>query len=319
MGIVQRQSLRNTLISYIGLAIGFVNTTLVLPRLLLPSQIGLTNVLVGIATLASQFAAFGFANSAIRFFPYFRDPARNHSGFQALVLGFPSMAFVVVASLMWAGKTVVLRQYAHDADLLGPNYAAAIGLTFCLLMMTLQDSYLRALYHTAFSGVLQEILLRVLQIAAAALYGAGYLTFNGFVLVFLGNYALVTVLLTGYLLYIGELRLRPTRAVFRVRPLRELLTFGGFALLGNISGTILLTVDSLMLGAKLDLAAAGIYAIAFNISTALALPFRALYKTAFPLIAEYWKEGAMEKWPTSTAAPPASMPPWAATWPWASA
>jgi O-antigen/teichoic acid export membrane protein len=82
--------------------------------------------------------------------------------------------------------------------------------------------------------------------------------------------------------------------VLRVRPMGELLRFGSFALLGNISGTVLVTIDSLMLGSH-SFADAGIYAIALNISTALAVPFRALYKTAYPLIAEYWKEGATHK------------------------
>lgn len=295
MGIVQRQGLRNTLISYLGLAIGFVNTTLVLPRLLSPSQIGLTNVLVGLATLAAQLAAFGFASTAMRYFPYFRDPEKNHHGFLPLVLGLPLLGFVVVAGLMWAGKPLVLHQYARDADLLGPNYMAAIVLTGAVLLLSLQDAYLKALFHSAVSGFLQEIFLRVLIVSAALLYGKGIISFNEFVLAYVGNYALVNLLLFGYLLYLGELKLRPTRAVLRVKPLRELLAFGGFALLTNISGTILLTIDALMVGSKMSLKAAGIYAIAFNISTALALPFRALYKTAFPLIAEYWKEGRMDK------------------------
>jgi O-antigen/teichoic acid export membrane protein len=45
-----------------------------------------------------------------------------------------------------------------------------------------------------------------------------------------------------------------------------------------------------MLGSKINLAAAGVYAIAINISTALTIPWRALSKIAFPLLAEYWKE-----------------------------
>jgi len=45
----------------------------------------------------------------------------------------------------------------------------------------------------------------------------------------------------------------------------------------------------LMVGSKVNFGGAGIYSIAFFISTALVLPFRALYKIAFPLLAEYWK------------------------------
>ena len=294
MGIVQRQGLRNTVISYVGLGIGFVNTTLVLPRLLAPAQLGLTSILVSLATMGALVSALGFTNTTLRYFPYFRNREAGHSGFLVLLLGLPLALFGVVAGALWLGRPLVLRWYAHDAALLGPHYGVMLGLALCILLYNLLEAYTKSLFHTAFSSFLTDILQRLLIVGAAVLYGAGGLSFDGFVLAYLGSYAAIAALLLGYLAAIGELHLRPTRAVLQVRPVGELLRFGSFALLGNISGTLLLTIDSLMLGSH-SFADAGIYTIALNISTALAVPFRALYKTAYPLIAEYWKEGATDK------------------------
>lgn len=294
MGIVQRQGLRNTLISYVGLGIGFVNTTLVLPRLLAPAQLGLTQLLVSLATMGALVSALGFTNTTLRYFPYFRDKEAGHSGFLPLLLGLPLALFGVVAAGLWLGRPLVLRWYAHDAALLRPHYAVMLALALCILLYNLLEAYTKSLFHTSFSSFLTDVLQRLLIVGAAVLYGAGYLSFGGFVLAYMGSYAAIAALLLAYLGAIGELHLRPTRAVLRVRPVGELLRFGSFALLGNISGTVLVTIDSLMLGAH-SFAEAGIYAIALNISTALAVPFRALYKTAYPLIAEYWKEGAPAK------------------------
>lgn len=294
MGIVQRQGLRNTVISYIGLGIGFVNTTLVLPRLLAPAQLGLTSILVSLATMGALVSALGFTNTTLRYFPYFRNRETGHSGFLVLLLGLPLALFVLVAGALWLGRPLVLRWYAHDAALLGPHYGVMLGLALCILLYNLLEAYTKSLFHTSFSSFLTDILQRLLIVGAAGLFGAGYLSFEGFVLAYLGSYAAIATLLLGYLAAIGELHLRPTRAVLRVRPVGELVRFGSFALLGNISGTLLLTIDSLMLGSH-SFADAGIYTIALNISTALAVPFRALYKTAYPLIAEYWKEGATDK------------------------
>ena len=298
MGIVQRQGIRNTLISYVGLAIGFVNTILVLPRLLSSSQIGLTGgVLVPLATIAAQVAAFGFASAGMRYFPFFRNQGRNHAGFFPLLLGLPLVGFVLVAGLMWVGKPLVIQMYAKgdDAALLAAHYAVAIGLAGCIMLGSLQDAYLKSLFHTSFASFAQEILLRLMLVGAAVGYSQGYLSFHGFVLAYTGAYAVVAVLLAIYLAAIGELHLRPTRAALHIKPLGEMFGFGAFMLLSNISGTVLLNVDTLLVGSKLSLAAAGIYLIATNVSTALVLPFRALYKTAFTLIAEYWKEGDMAK------------------------
>lgn len=297
MGIVQRQGIRNTLISYVGLAIGFANTILVLPRLLSPAQIGLVGgLLVPMATIGAQVAAFGFANAGMRYFPFFRNQGRNHAGFFPLLLGPPLVGFAVVALLMAVGKPLLLQWYAKgDADLLAPHYVAAIGLAGCIMLGSLQDAYLRSLFHTSFSSFCQEILLRLMLVGAAVAYSQGYLSFHGFALAYVGAYAVVALLLAAYLAVIGELHLRPTRAALRIKPLREMLGFGAFVLLSNISGTVLLNIDSLMVGTKKGFALAGIYLIATNVSTALVLPFRALYKTAFSLIAEYWKEGDMAK------------------------
>jgi O-antigen/teichoic acid export membrane protein len=294
LGIVQRQGLRNTFISYVGLGIGFVNTTLVLPRLLAPAQLGLTSVLVSLATMGALVSALGFTNTTMRYFPYFRNRETGHSGFLPLLLGLPLALFVVVAGLLWLGQPLVLRWYAHDAALLGPHYSVMLGLAFCILLYNLLEAYTKSLFHTSFSSLMTDVVQRLLIVSSAVLYGAGYLSFEGFVLAYLGSYAFIAVALLVYLSVIGELHLRPTRAVLQVRPMGELVRFGSFALLGNISGTLLVTIDSLMLGSH-SFADAGIYTIALNISTALAVPFRALYKTAYPLIAEYWKEGATDK------------------------
>ncbi|MBF9220837.1 oligosaccharide flippase family protein [Hymenobacter ruricola] len=294
MGIVLRQGIRNTLISYVGLAIGFANTIFVLPRLLTTSQLGLVGVLVFLATVGAQFGMFGFASAGLRYFPYFRNQGRNHAGFLPLLLGLPLLGYLLVAVLMAVGQPLVLHWYkSSDAALIAPHYGVAIGLAGVIMLGALQDAYLKSLFHTSFASFCQEILLRLLIVAAALAYGAHYLTFAGFVVAYAGAYAVVALLLAVYLAAIGELHLRPTRAALRIKPLGEMLAFGGFALLSNISGTVLLQVDNVMVSAKLSLAAGGIYLLATNVSTALTLPFRALNKTAFSLIAEYWKESDM--------------------------
>ena len=162
MGIVQRQGLRDTVISYIGPGIGFVNTTLVLPRLLAPAQLGLTQVLVSLATLGALVSAMGFTNTTLRYFPYFRNRETGHSGYLPLLLGVPLAVFGVVALVLWLCRPLVLRQYAHDAALLGPHYGAMLALALCILVYSLLDAYTKSLFYTSFSSFLTDVLQRLL-------------------------------------------------------------------------------------------------------------------------------------------------------------
>jgi O-antigen/teichoic acid export membrane protein len=295
LGIVQRQGLRNTIISYIGLGLGFVNTALVLPNFLEPQQLGLTATLSTIATLYAQLAAFGFASVGIRFFPYFRNREAGHHGFLPLLLSIPLLGFIVVTMLYFVGEPLMLHWYADDAELLQPYYAWGAVLALFILLFSLQDAYLKGLYHTAVSSFIQDVLQRLLIVAGALLYARGVFPFSGYVLWYVGVNGTISLSLTAYLLYIKELHLRPTRAALRIKPLREMLSVGGFTLLGSLSGSIIMSIDTLMVGAQVNIAAAGIYGVAANISSALAIPARSLNKIAFPLLADYWKQQDMPR------------------------
>ncbi|MCA8829797.1 lipopolysaccharide biosynthesis protein [Hymenobacter pini] len=290
MGIVQRQGLRNTVISYVGLILGFVSTTLVLPRFLAPQQLGLTGTLSSLATLFAQVAALGFASVGIRFFPYFRNRENGHHGFLPFLVGVPLLGFAVVLGLYLLGRPTILGFYEQDATLLNTYYLWGAVFALFTLLYSLLDAYLKGLYHTAYSSFLQDVLLRVLILAGALLFAGKWLTFHGYVLWYVSVNGVLVLLLTGYLMRIGELHWRPRRAVLAVRPVRELLGVGAFTLLSSLAGSIIMYLDTLMVGAQVNLAAAGIYQIAFNISTALAIPARSLNKIAFPLLADYWKE-----------------------------
>jgi O-antigen/teichoic acid export membrane protein len=98
-----------------------------------------------------------------------------------------------------------------------------------------------------------------------------------------------------YVMYLGEWHLRPSRAALGVVPVKEVLSFSGFVILSSLSGTIIGSIDSLMVGSSISLAATGVYTTAFFISTALTIPARSLNKIAFPLLAEYWKAQDMTR------------------------
>ncbi|HPI79493.1 MAG TPA: polysaccharide biosynthesis protein, partial [Cyclobacteriaceae bacterium] len=69
MGIVFRQSAVTTIISYCGVAIGYVNLLYLYPKFLEPGQIGLMRTIQDAAILFTPFAQFGLAQSIVRYYP----------------------------------------------------------------------------------------------------------------------------------------------------------------------------------------------------------------------------------------------------------
>lgn len=68
MGVVIRQSIFSSIISYVGVAIGYINLLYLYPRFLELEQIGLLRTIQDTALLMAPFAQVGLAHSILRFY-----------------------------------------------------------------------------------------------------------------------------------------------------------------------------------------------------------------------------------------------------------
>lgn len=70
MGIVKRDSIAITVLSYVGVVVGYVNKILLFPNFLSEEQVGLTSILVSLAVMYAQFSALGINSTVVKFFPF---------------------------------------------------------------------------------------------------------------------------------------------------------------------------------------------------------------------------------------------------------
>jgi O-antigen/teichoic acid export membrane protein len=290
MGVIKRQGILNTIVSYAGILLGYVNTVLLFPNFLEEDQIGLTRLLIFIAVMYAQFSALGFGNMGLRFFPYYRDKARQHHGFLFLLLSIPLAGFAVVTALFVFARPHVLAHYAEKSTLLGEYYYYLIPLGLFTLLFVLLDAYLRSLYKTVVSAFLQEFFLRLLITLTITAYALELFDFQTFVLLFVGANCLSSLILIGYLLWLRQFFAWPRPQTFRRKPFSEMLQYGFYSFMGNISGSIISTTDSLMILSFLSLSEVGIYTTAFYVTTAILVPARSLYRVAYAQVVDYWKE-----------------------------
>ena len=79
MGIIQRQSIRQTFVNYLATGIGALSTLFIYPRA--EAMYGLVLFMTGTATFLYPFASLGITSLVIRFFPVFEDRNSRHHGF----------------------------------------------------------------------------------------------------------------------------------------------------------------------------------------------------------------------------------------------
>lgn len=293
LGIIRRQSLISSILFYAGAAIGFLNKALLFTNFLSVEQVGLSNILVTNAMLYSQISALGFNTMTLRFFPFFHDKRRGHHGFLFWLLAIPTFGFVVMSVVVVLFRDNIFDYFRDESPLMIEYFWCLIPLGLSFLYFDLFDSYLRSLLKTSVPILFREVIQRIFVGVAVLLYAIGWVDFHQFVWIYVGLLCSVTLLIAIYTLWLGHLNLNP-RPGWRVRQLyRKALVFGGYTLLGNLSGIVLYNLDGLMLASYMGMDAVGIYTTSFYLSALIIIPWRALQKIASPELTLHWKNRDM--------------------------
>ncbi|GAB3817330.1 lipopolysaccharide biosynthesis protein [Pontibacter rugosus] len=286
---LQREGIWNTAISYAGIVIGYINTILLFPNILDEAEVGLTRLLLSISVMYAQFSALGFVNMSVRYFPYFRDKEKQHNGFLFLLLAVPILGFILITAIFLLFKPTVVGYYLENSPLIVDYYYYLIPLALCTLLFNMFTAYLRSLYKTIVSSFVQDFLLRILTTVLVSIYALGVMEFQTFVLLYIVVNSVGALVLVMYVIWLKQLFVKPSLAVLNIMPIREVFYYGFFTFLGNISTTIITTVDQVMISSY-SLAANGIYTTAFFMTSAILVPGRSILKIAQPQVAEFWKD-----------------------------
>ena len=298
MGVIARQSIKGALANYLGVAIGFVITFFVLTRCLTEEEVGLTRVMVDAAMLFSCLAQLGTNASVVRFFPHFRtdpgyDGATPHHGIFGLALLVPLAGFVVFGVLFLVFHGPLVEAYSARSPLIADYFYLLPMLTFFALYLTVFETGASVLMRITVPRMVREVGVRLFNLAAYLLYGAGLITLPAFVWLFCGSYGVAMLLNVWYLLRITgfDLRIFKVDWSFLTRErVRGMLRYTLFMTATVLAGNIPL-VNSLFLGAKAGAALTGVYAIASYIANVVEVPYRSLGAISRPVVATAVKEG----------------------------
>jgi O-antigen/teichoic acid export membrane protein len=295
MGIIQRQSIKGSIYSYIGALLGFVNLAILAPKIFTTDQIGLTQVLVSVATIFAQLGTLGFNSVTSRLFPYFRSKEEHHHGFLRIQTVVGAVGFLVVLVIYFLLRGYLIEKNLEKSALFTEYIDLLIPLILLLLAHTLMDSYNRILYNATLGTFLREVVARLGNLGLILLFWFDLISFQTYVYLFVATLGIPPALITIYLYFTGELSFRSDRK-FISRDLRkQMIDVAVFGIIAGMSGIALVNIDKYMVTQLLGLSDTGIYSIAFYFGTLVLLPSRALTKISVTLLAQAWKDGENAK------------------------
>ena len=303
MGIIARQSIKGTIVTYLGVFVGFLTTFFVLTRFLTAEEIGLARVLIDTGTLFIGLAQMGTASSIIRFFPYFKvphDPAsssqtdrrreESHSGFFFWTVIIPLFGFAVVAFLYWLLHDPIADVFSEKSSLFVDYYYAVLPLAFFMLYQTIFETNANVLMRIVFPRAVRELFLRLFLLAAYLLYAFRVVSMDGFIILLCGAYGLAALMNIIYLFAYGHISLRPDFGFITASLAREYCFYTLFQITAAIATVLAPFISSYYITATMGLEYTGIFAIATYIATMVAIPNRSLNAIANPQLAQTTKD-----------------------------
>ncbi len=280
MGIIQRQGLKNTIITFAGILLGFASLLYVQPHFLTPEEIGLTRVLFSFSSLVGVFLPLGIGTITVKYFPIFRNYQNGHNGFFGLLLLYMFIGALVVFSILLASRGFFISQYEKQSALFTQYYYCVLPFSLVIGFNAVLTLYCNSLFKSTFPALFNEVLVRVLSIILFTLYFIKLLSLNSFIFLFVGIYGMQTVCLLIYIYSVDSPSLNVNWPLLRKSNFREIMIFGIWMSFVSVASLGIKFIDSLVLAKYYQLHLVGIYTIAAFIPNIIEAPLNALERIA---------------------------------------
>lgn len=287
MGIIIRQSVKSTVVSYAGVALGALNTLILFPRFFEAEQFGLTRVLLSVATVLAVFAEFGGTNVINKYFPVFRQEQGTLKHFVFWILLKSLGAYALVAFIFFIFKSPILHGYVkNQSDLVISFYGYIFPLTLFILLFNLLEAYARSLLRIVFPTLLREVYLRVFLLVIILLFHFDMIGFEMFIILFAASYASAMLLLAAYVAWLDRNFIGTSLAFAQHEMVKEVFVYGLYSILTVAVWKVVTQLDVIMLSYMDTLSNVAVYSIAFYIVTLIMLPQRFLHQMATPIVSD---------------------------------
>lgn len=289
MGVVKRQSIKQSIVAYIALAAGALNSLILFPAALDADQIGLINVIKEAAFVFMPVAFLGGVELVVRFFPVFRDEERGHRGFLFFLVGLVTAGMLLLCALFFPFRHTIIEFYSDRSELFRHYLPYLLPLTALLSFATMLSLYVSNFKRIVLPAIFNELMTKAgLSVLILLLLG-GLISFHALFNAYMGLFALALLGLLWYAASLGQLHLLPDFSLFKKPLMRDMASFSLYGLIGNFSYGLAHRIDLMMLASLSTLTQTGVYSIAFFIANTFEIPRKAISRVASPLLAEHWQ------------------------------
>jgi O-antigen/teichoic acid export membrane protein len=286
MGIVVNQSIKNTIITFIGFGIGAINTLFMYTHFLGEDYYGLTAFLLSTANILMPLMAFGIQNTLIRYYAEHKTEDEK-SRFLNLMLVLPLAVVIPLFAFLFMAYTPLATLVSRENPIIF-DYVGLIPL-IALFMGYFEIFYAWVKVHlkSVFGNFIKEVLLRIfITVFLGAVYW-GWITKVQFVYSLVGIYFCMMCIM-------GWVAFKVRKPQFHMKfpkEKKEIITYSGFIIFSSGIAVLLLDIDKFMIGQYVPIKEAAYYSVALFIALTISVPMRAMHQITHPITTDLMARG----------------------------
>ncbi|MGL4364349.1 MAG: polysaccharide biosynthesis C-terminal domain-containing protein [Bacteroidales bacterium] len=295
MGVVIREGVKGSVVSYIGAGIGALTTLFIYPYFLSPEEVGLLRLLLDTSALLAFFAMLGMSGVLIKFFPHFETPLQQKM-FSTRVFFNILIGSCIVCGVIFAFSEQVQVYFTSNSSLFAKYFNTVYPLVFSTAILIFFEALSTIYRRIFFPRVIRDILIRVILVGFILLYYYQFINLLGFILGLSVTYGIAAIANYINAKHQGYFSIvYPSKGLISKKLRNAIIRFGGNSILAGFGGVIIGKIDVVMISGNVNLHSTGIYTIAFFIATIIEIPARSITALVLPELSTSLRNNAMEK------------------------
>tara|TARA_B100000795_G_scaffold269962_1_gene261399 strand:+ start:504 stop:1997 length:1494 start_codon:yes stop_codon:yes gene_type:complete len=278
MGIVLKQSFKNTIIIYLAFLIGGINTIVFYPRILESEFYGLVTFLLSSSNIIMPITAFGVQYTIVKFFSSYQTKEQKDK-FLSSVIFLPILIALPLGFLWDYMHEWIMSSVTLENRNIGSYTFSIYIIAVCCAYFELFYSWTKVQLQTVFGNLLKELWNRVVVMVLLLSVFLELITKVEFIYYLTGAYVLRTLVMMCYAFYIYL-----PKFYFKLPDnFSEIIKYSAYIILAGSAGALLLDIDKIMIPGKETIEKAAFYAVAVFIGSFIEAPSRAMTQILQPL------------------------------------
>jgi O-antigen/teichoic acid export membrane protein len=289
MGIVIKQSIRNTITTFLGFGIGALNILFMYPYFLGKEYFGLTGYVLSAANILYPIMSFGIQNTLIKFFNENNKTEQELNSYMTYMLMVPLFFITPLMVLFYVFYDTIAAYESQENPIINSFVWVIPIIGIFMGYFEIFYAWLRAHMKSVFGSFVKEVFVRIL--ITILLFGVyfKYITPSDFIYSLVLVYGISLMLIVFYANKVKKIVLH-----FKIpKQSKAILTYTVFIILSASIANMLLDIDKYMIKHYMKIDNIAFYSVAIFIAMVISVPSRAMHQITYPITAKLMSEN---KW-----------------------